>query len=363
MKDNKPNPHHYAVIVAGGSGTRLWPMSRKDIPKQMQPLVSGKPLIEDTADRLLEAFEADHIFISTTVNYADQIKKILPMIPADNIIVEPVAKGPALAFALFAEVILRRDPMAVIVSLASDHAITNTEQFKEALANARNYVSENTSSIALIGIVPNRPDTGLGYIKVDSQIQDEPTVFSVEKFVEKPTRAVAEQYVASGEYFWNVAYYCFSAATLVEAYKEASPDSMKRVIDYVDTNDESFFNNARPMVHEIEVINAARFPLVMIPAKFAWSDIGNWETLHDLLANNDDNPSRVVTTAKHHIDIDSEGCMIKASDDQKLIATVGLKDIVIVDTADSLLVLHKDRTQDIKAVIEELKKRGLNQYL
>ena len=363
MTDKKANPHHYAVIVAGGSGTRLWPMSRKDIPKQMQPLVSGKPLIEDTAERLMEAFAADHIFISTTANYADQIKKILPMIPSENVIVEPLAKGPALAFALFAEVIRRRDPKAVIVSLASDHAITNTNQFQESLVTARDYVSDNTSSIALIGVVPNRPDTGLGYIKVDSQIQDDPAVFSVEKFVEKPSRTVAERYLESGEYFWNVAYYCFSAATLVEAYKEASPASMQGVLSYIDSGDATHFNEAPPMVHEIEVINAARFPLVMVSAKFDWSDIGNWETLHDLLADGNDDPSRVVTSAKHHIDIDSEGCMIKASDDQKLIATVGLKDIVIVDTADSLLVLHKDHTQDIKAVIEELKQRGLDKYL
>ncbi len=338
-------------------------MSRKDIPKQMQPLLSDRPLIDDTAQRLMQIFNPDHIFVSTTANYADQIKAILPDIPPENIIVEPIAKGPALAFALFAEVIRRRDNDAVIVSLASDHAISNTEEFNDALTAARGYVSEHPGSIALIGVVPTHPDTGLGYIKVDKQIQTDPQVFSVEKFIEKPSKTVAERYLASGEYFWNVAYYCFSAASLVKAYQEASTASMQGVIDYLDTGDDAKFSNAPEMVHEIEVINAAKFPLAMVPARFKWSDVGNWQTLHDILADDNDNPSRVVTTAKHHIDIDSEGCMIKATNDQKLIATVGLKDIVIVDTEDSLLVLHKDRTQDIKSVIAELKQRGLDKYL
>lgn len=363
MEKISDTSHQYAVIVAGGAGTRLWPLSRKDIPKQMQAFISDRPLIDETAERLLQVFPADHIFVSTTVNYAEQIKTILPQIPPENIIVEPVAKGPALAFALFAEVIRQRDPEAVIVSLASDHAVAKLEEFHGALKTARDYVSKNPDSIALVGVVPTYADTGLGYIKVDSQIQDEPPVFSVEKFVEKPSKPVAERYLSTGEYYWNVAYYCFKAASLVKAYAEASPNSMSGVSEYVRTGKAEFFETAPQMVHEIEIINAAKFPLVMIPAQFEWSDIGNWQTLHDLLADSSNDPSRIVTSAKHHIDIDSEGCMIKISDDEKLVATVGLKDIVIVDTNDTLLVLHKDRTQDIKGVIEQLKQRGLEEYL
>jgi mannose-1-phosphate guanylyltransferase len=357
------NSHQYAVIVAGGSGTRLWPLSRKDIPKQMQAFISERPLIDETADRLLQVFPPERIFISTTANYAEQIKAILPVIPTENIIVEPVAKGPALAFALFAEVIRQRDPDAVIVSLASDHVVAKLDEFHKALKTARDYIADNPESISLIGVQPNHADTGMGYIKVDKQVQDEPVVFSVEKFVEKPSKQVAERYLATGEYYWNVAYYCFKAATLVKAYAEASPASMKGVTRYIESGEAAHFESAPEMVHEIEIINAAKFPLVMIPAQFEWSDIGSWHTLHEILADASDNPSRIVSSVKHHIDIDSHGCMIRVNNRDKLVATVGLENIVIVDTDDTLLVLHKERTQDVKGIIAELKQRGLEEYL
>lgn len=363
MGKSEISNHDYAVIVAGGSGTRLWPMSRKEIPKQMQPLVSNQSLLEDTAERLEKAYTPDHIFVSTSSNYAEKIKKLLPQIPAENIIVEPSARGPALAFALFSETIRRRDPEAVILSLASDHAVVNVDEFNKAVASARTFVAEHDKSVALIGVSPTKPDTGLGYVKVDKLLRKDPAVYSVEKFVEKPGLRVAEQYVKSGDYYWNAAYYCFKASTLVEAYDEASHPSMQNIRQYLDCGDEKYFEQAPAMVHEIEIINAARFPLVLVPALFQWSDIGNWGTLHELLASTGDSPSQVVNSAKHHIDVDSEGCMITATNDQKLVATVGLKDIIIVDTEDSLLVMHKDYNQDIKQVIEQLKKRGLDKYL
>lgn len=355
--------HNYAVIVAGGSGTRLWPLSRKDLPKQMQSLVGEHSLLEDTIERLDEVFEPDHIYISTTVNYVDKIKAILPHIPDENFVVEPEAKGPALAFALFAEVICRRDKNAIIFSMASDHVIIEKDQFHLALSAAQEYVHHNTGSIALVGVQPTRPDTGLGYIKVDAEIQKNPEVFSVEKFVEKPTYSVAETYVKNGGFYWNVAYYCFRAKTLLDAYLEASPKSIEGVRAYLDTGKDTAFRSAPEMPHEIEIVNSTKFPLVMVPAKFTWDDIGNWSALHDMLAAASGDESRIVKRASEHINVNSHGCMVRSENPSKLVATVGLEDIVIVDTEDSLLVMHKDHSQNIKTVIEEIKQRGLEQYL
>ncbi|QQS20259.1 mannose-1-phosphate guanylyltransferase [Candidatus Saccharibacteria bacterium] len=355
--------HNYAVIVAGGSGTRLWPISRQELPKQMQSLVSQHSLLEDTYERLQGVYSSDHILVSTTVNYVEKIKKILPDIPEENFVVEPTAKGPALAFALFAEVLYRRDPKAIIFSMASDHAIAEKNAFQTVLGQAHDYIGKHPDRIALVGVKPTRPDTGLGYIKVDTEIQADPCVYSVEKFIEKPSYPVAKRYAQSSDFFWNVAYYCFSAKTLLEAYNEASPRSVEQIRAYVDSNDVADFEAAPKMVHEIEVVNARKFPLVLIPAEFHWDDIGNWSALHDLLADANGDKSRVISHTPHHIDVDSQGCMVRSENPDKLIATVGLENLIIVDTADSLLVMHKGHSQDIKTVIEEIKQRGLEKYL
>lgn len=355
--------HMYAVIVAGGSGTRLWPLSRQDLPKQIQKLVGEQTLIEDTVDRISQVVPHDHIFVSTTNNYAKKIRKILPNIPDANIIVEPIARGTTAAFALFSETICRRDKDAVIFSLASDHAVSGADLFRESIVSAFDFVDENPDKIALVGLEPDKPDTGLGYIKTDRKIQKLPVVFSVEKFVEKPSLKVAERYVEAGDYYWNAAYYCFKAKTLMDAYEDADPEILRAVRMFLSSGNSEDFERIPKKTHEIEFINVNKFPLVLIPARFKWSDIGNWSALHDLLAELEDDENMVVNSKQQHIDIDSSNCMVMIGDDKKLVVTVGLKNVVVVDTKDALLVLDKDHTQDIKSVLEVIKSRGLGSYL
>ncbi len=355
--------HRYAVIVAGGSGTRLWPLSRKELPKQVQKLISDKTLIEETVERLAGILEYDHIFISTTENYVKKIRDILPAIPVENIIIEPVARGTVAAFALLSETIYRRDPEAVVFSLASDHAVSEVDLFQTSLQDAYAYVEAHPTNIALVGIEPTRPDTGLGYIKIDEQVQDTPRVYSVEKYVEKPSLSIAKTYLQSGEYFWNAAYYCFKAAILVEAYEEADPEITKWARAYIDSGLQADFERIPQKPHEIELINAAKFPLVLVPAHFMWSDIGNWGALHDLLAEIEGDENMIVSSNKQHVDIGSTKTMVVAEGTSKLIATVGLENIVIVDTEDVLLVMDKAHNQDIKSLLELIKEKGLSEHL
>ncbi len=362
MTQTESSTHNYAVVVAGGSGTRLWPMSRKKLPKQIQKLISDKTLIEETVDRLSGLVPYENIYVSTTSNYAEKIHSVLPKVPKENVVVEPVARGTTAAFALFSEVIYRRDPQATIISLASDHAVSEIEVFQDSVQAAYDFIAQNPTSIGLIGIKPTKPDTGLGYIKVDKVIQDSPLVYSVEKFVEKPSLNVAEKYVASGEYFWNAAYYCFKAETLIRAYEEADKEILDNIRAFLASGEQADFEKVPVKPHEIELINANKFPLAVVASDFVWSDIGNWGTLHDILADVESNKN-IVATGAELVDVDSKNCMIVVEDKNKLVATVGLDNIVVVDTKDVLLVLDKNHTQDIKSVLKDIEQRGLDKYL
>lgn len=355
--------HNYAVIVAGGSGTRLWPLSRKELPKQIQKVISDKTLIQETVDRISGVVPYDHIFISTTKNYADKVKDTLPDIPAENIIVEPIARGTTAAFAYFSEKIYRMDSEATIFSLASDHSISDTTQFQDTMRAAYQQVNEYPHTICLVGVKPDKPDTGLGYIKVDTTLSESKEIFSVEKFVEKPSLSVARSYVESGEYYWNAAYYCYKAKTLIQAYEEADGKIMDGVRNYIKSSNDDDFIAIPEKPHEIEIINAKKFPLVLVPAYFTWSDIGNWGALHDLLVDTQGDESKIVSGTTKHIDFDSENCMVVSHNDQKLVATVGLSNLIIVDTEDALLVMDKNHTQDIKQALKLIKEKGLDKYL
>lgn len=355
--------HNYAVIMAGGSGTRLWPLSRKDLPKQMQKFITDKTLINDTVERLTGFLPKENIFISTTTNYADKIKDLLPEIPAENIVVEPVARGTAAALALVSSVVYKRDNEAVVFYLASDHAVTDVDKFQHTLEDTFRYVNDNPKDIALIGIKPTRPDTGLGYIKMDKQISEDPQVFEVDKFIEKPSLEVAKKYVEGGEYYWNAAYYCFKVETLRKAYHEADPALIDAAEAYLESKNIDDFMMSPDKVHEIEIIDPSKYRMVMVPADFSWSDIGNWRTLHEVLAGLQADGSSLVTHAgSRHVDMNSANCLIMSTED-KLIATVGLDNLVVVDTPDVLLVLNKEKPQEIKDLLESLKEQGLTEYL
>lgn len=363
---------HYAVIMAGGTGTRLWPMSRTGKPKQFHKLVSEKTLIQETYDRLKKAIPAKNIFISTNVKYEQEIKSQLPELPADNFIIEPAKRntGPALAY-LAAE-IYAKDKDAIIATLASDHVVQNMDVFANSLKIAFKTVEKNPTSLVLIGINPTRPDTGLGYIKMGSVKAeiDEERIFEVDKFLEKPDLKTAEKYTQSWEYLWNAAYYFFSAKQLLNWFEKYVPETYK-IMNEIEKLKASggngttqikvkeLFSKAKDEQFEFSVIEKLDpKKILVIPADLGWSDIGNWGTLHDVLS---ESYGSSMISKGYHMDVESENCLVYGGN--KMIATIGLKDVVIIDTPDAILVANKNKAQDVKKLLDKLKGEGKHLYL
>ncbi len=352
MTRNPSTGHRYAVVVAGGSGTRLWPMSRQDLPKQMQALMSDRSLIAETVERLRGVVPFENVFISTTENYRDQISELIPEIDPANFIVEPEARGTPAAFALFAAHIQSLDPEALIFSLASDHAITEIDKFQQTMVDTFDYIDSAPGSVAIVGIKPTRADTGLGYLKVRPATSGRQVVLGVEKYIEKPTYDVAATYVESGGYYWNSAYYCFKASTLLAAYQEAEPLLVAATGDYLKTGDRAAYLSAPVVAHEIDLMDSSKYPLAVVPADFTWSDIGNWAALHRSLSAL--LGSEVVSAnARDHIDVDSTQCLVVNTDD-RVVVTAGLDNIAVITTDDAVMVVNMQRLEDMPATMQEL---------
>jgi mannose-1-phosphate guanylyltransferase len=327
--------HRYAVVVAGGSGTRLWPLSRERLPKQIQTLTGDKSLIAETVERLRGVVPVEQIFVSTTRNYAEMIKEQLPAIPRSNFIVEPEAHGTSAAFTLFSEELFQRDPAAVVFSLASDHKVTEVDRFQDTLRECYEFVEAHPEQIALVGIKPTRPDPELGYIKARRRVVDKAhAARAVEKFIEKPRISTATVYLTSDDYYWNAAYYCFTAKTLLEAYDDADPSLVEAVRRYRATGDLADYLAAPRKVHEIEFIDSGKYPLAVIPAEFAWSDIGNWHSLIALLEHEDDTDANDPSL---YVNVDSENCRVRATGD-RVVVTVGVDGASVFSNEDGLIV-------------------------
>lgn len=363
---------NYAVIMAGGSGTRLWPMSRKSRPKQLHNLVSEKSLIQETFDRTAQALPKENIYISTTPKYIEEIKKQLPELPEDNFIVEPSARNTAPALAYVAFMIHLKDPKAIVATLASDHIVQNIDVYVNTLKTAFKTVEKNPDYLVAVGINPTKPETGLGYIrmgKANCEIGGE-QVFEVAEFVEKPDLKTAEKYLQSWEYLWNGAYYFFKTETMLEWVNKYRPEMLKKLEQIgklakaggngsTQAKIKEVFKSLKDEQFENAIIEQKDFKKVLvIPADLGWSDIGNWGTLYEVLSEK--YGSKMISRG-YHIDVGSEDCLVYSND--KLIATLGLKDVIVIDTPDAVLIADRSKAQDVKKLLEKLKEEGKHLYL
>ncbi len=352
--------HRYAVVVAGGSGTRLWPLSRSSLPKQMHSLVSQKALIVETVDRIKGVLPVDRILVSTTQNFAPRLREMLADIPADNFIVEPVARGTSAAFALIAHTVYERDADAAIFSLASDHVIAEVENFQQGMHTTYEFVSRHPDHVALVGIKPTSVNSELGYIEaLPTPLQNDPAVYPVKRFVEKPAQDLAAKFVKSGRFFWNAAYYCFRAETLLRAYDDVEPRLTEAARRFAKTQDPADYMLAPDDVrHEIEVIDSRKFPLAVVPGEFTWSDIGSWSALLEILSQQAGTP---MSPTEHpaHVDLNSRNVRVFSLPDPPaaypVIATAGLEDVIVICTERAVFVLsqrHFGKYPELRQLME-----------
>jgi len=363
---------NYAVIMAGGTGTRLWPMSRKSKPKQLQNLVSEKSLVQETFLRLKKALPIENILVSTNPDYVEELKKQLSDVPEENFIVEPAKRNTLPALSFIVKTILKKDRDAVIATIASDHVVQNLDVFVNTVKAAFETVKKYPDHLVAVGINPTRADTGLGYIKMGSakdEIMGE-SVFNVDEFAEKPDQKTAEKYLQSWQYLWNGAYYFFKASALDGWAKKYTPQTDRKLNKVMKVYSENTNGAARTEAKKVfETIKDEQFEnaiieqkdfrkVLVIPAELGWSDVGNWGTLHDVLSEVHDSS---MISRGHHIDVGSKGCLVYGA--SKMIATIGLRDAIIIDTPDVFFIANKNNAQDVKLLLDKLKNEGKHLYL
>jgi len=344
---------NYALILAGGSGSRFWPMSRRHLPKQFLKIVEKKSLLEATINRARHIIPDDNIFIITNQIYLNQIKKQLSnfKIPKRNIILEPTPKNTLPAISLCAQLVRLKDPQANILVLPSDHYIKDNNAFKHSAEEAFRLAGDGF--LSLIGIKPDSPRSGYGYIRTGKKMAKD--IYRVQQFQEKPSVREARNLLSKRGIFWNSGISCFKAAILAEETKRYLPALYHQIVKVRNRQDISkVWPKIKPASIDYGLLEKSD-NLIMVIGKFRWSDLGSWDTLSELLPK--DRKDNVVLSDCDCITLDSSNTLVCSYEHKRLIACVGLKDLVVVDTPDALLVCKKDKSQDIKALVGLLKKK------
>jgi len=351
------------VILSGGSGTRLWPLSRKMHPKQLLPLLNETTLLQDTVNRFKNADEINHAVIICNESYrfmvAEQVRQ--SEIEGMDIILEPIGRNtaPAIALAAFNAMEDEQDPILLV--LPADHDIRDVEGFLDAVEVGQK--QSEAGNLVTFGIVPDQPETGYGYIKAGDSIDE--NCYSVANFVEKPDKATAESYIEQGGYYWNSGMFMFKASVYLEALERLRPDmyetcrtayaKAERDMDFLRLDEETFANCPSDSIDYavMEKVDNA----VVIPVDIGWSDVGSWTALQNI-GDADAMNNMIIGDVEAAA---SKNCYIRA--ESKLIVALGVDDLIIVDTDDALLVAHREKVQDIKTVVEKLHEEGRDEVL
>ncbi len=355
MKESVVMEHYYALIMAGGGGTRLWPLSRRDRPKQVLPLTEERTLFQVTVERLNDLLPPERIFVVTGGDLAGPLREIAPQLPAENFIMEPEGRdsGPAAGLGVFS--IARRDPQAIIAVLSADHHIANETRFVNALRSA--YDLARQGYIVTLGIHPSFAATGFGYIQRGEKIgvYGNFTAYESKRFTEKPDEATATTFVSSGMYSWNAGIFIWQARQAIAEYERQQPD-MAAILKQAVAQPEqlgTLWKQIKKVSLDYAIMEDAQ-KVAVIPVDIGWSDVGTWATLFEVLAR-DENGNARRGNSDGHIQIDTHQTLIVSD---RMVVTIGVDNLVIVDTDDVVLVCHRDRAQDVRDVVQRLKERG-----
>jgi len=350
------------LILAGGTGTRLWPVSRKKDPKQVQSFLGNKTLLKSTVNRMLKGFKKEDLFLSTNKSQLAAIKKDLGnLILKDHYLVEPEKRDTAAAIGFAAMMIAKKNPGAIIATVNSDHHLKNPAEYLRVLRQAEKAVNKYPDHLVLIGLKPAYPETGYGYIKLNKIFDtfNKDKVYLVDSFKEKPDLKTAKKYLNSGSYLWNPAYFVFKAETMMDLFKKYLPGhyNVLMKIKAYPLELKKYFSQMEKISIDYGIMEHAK-KILCLPAKFSWADVGHFKTIYEVLKKNLlDNVVKGQVLA-----LNSQSNLLYNYTD-KLMAVVGLKNMIVVETKDALLVCPRDQAQDVKKIVEELKKRQLLNYL
>jgi mannose-1-phosphate guanylyltransferase len=358
----------HAIIMAGGTGTRFWPASRNDAPKQLLQLVGEQTMIRQTLDRLGKMVPHERQMVVTNRRLVEAVRKRLPELPAAAVVGEPCKRDTAPCIGLAALLVSRDDPDATMVVMPADHVIRPAEKFQAAIEEAAELVDESPSRIVTFGIRPNYPAEIFGYIHRGAAIRRPglaTTSYSVQSFKEKPDAATAAKYLASGEYYWNSGIFVWRASTILDALRKRQPEMLQHLEAIVaawDTPkcDEVFarkFAAITPISIDYAVMEHA-IDVAVIEAPFEWDDLGGWQSLARL-AGSDENGNTILGK---HLGVNTSGTIVR-TDDEHLVVTLGLKDCIVVHTPNATLVASKHDEEQIRQVVKELESRGWKEYL
>ena len=356
--------HAYAVVMAGGSGTRFWPLSRRKHPKQLLELFGHGTLLEQAVARIAPIIPPERTYIYTNELVLKEVRRRLPQIPRAQIVAEPASRNNAPSLGVAAHEICRRDPQGMMVALPADQIITKPAEFLRVL-RAGCETADKEGCTVVVGLKPTRPDTGFGYVRLglrEARIAGQ-DIYPVEEFTEKPPLDVAREYVASGRYLWNGCMFIWRATTLLENFAKHQPkmaNQLARLAAAGGPRSAKTFRRLYPKFEKISIDFALMERISNIHAVAAdigWDDVGSWAVVYDLTAKDKEANVR----PQHSLCLDSRGNIIVAK--KKFVVTVGVQDLVIVETDDALLICPRDRSQDVGKAVQALEKAGRKELL
>ena len=356
----------YAVIMAGGSGTRFWPKSISTMPKQFLKLFGERTMLQNTVDRVSELIPIENVLVVTNDKYVDIVKEQLPGIPDENVIAEVVAKNTAPCVAISASILADKDEDSVMVVLPADHHITKPSEFIGFLSSAIKK-AQNENALVTIGIKPDKPETGYGYIHADESRKEwleGHDVLSVRGFREKPNLETAKEFVASGDFFWNSGMFIWKSSNVMKSIKAFLPEMYKltqgaAASGYGKDAIDQFYHSSESISIDYGIMEKADNVFV-VPGEFGWNDVGSWSAAYDL--SEKDSKGNHAESSESVL-VDSSNNYVSLTSD-KIIALVGVNNLTIVETDSAILICDIDKAQDVKTVVDKLKsEEDLKKYL